>query len=59
MAYLVSGERHIWAPLVQKIHQVRQGSKGSDNVDNGNFLWTEPRQPEQKKKSVWSGWFNK
>ncbi|CAO3617849.1 unnamed protein product [Mucor hiemalis] len=56
LGYMYYGEKHIWEPLVNKIHQVRENSRGSKGGEGGNFMWTEPRQ---SKPDRWTGWFSK
>jgi hypothetical protein len=56
------GETHIWGPLVRKVHEIREnnGRGGRGGSEGGNFMWTEPRQPEQTQSyKKWTGWFNK
>ncbi|CEP12631.1 hypothetical protein [Parasitella parasitica] len=57
LAYTYHGERHVWGPLIRKIHEIREDSRrnGRSNGE-GSFMWNEPRQPESNK---WSGWFNR
>ncbi|KAG2229506.1 hypothetical protein INT48_004340, partial [Thamnidium elegans] len=61
MGYMYYGEQHIWAPLIRKIHQVREnsGNNNGGKGNGGNFLWTEPRQSEKVQTSKWTGWFGK
>lgn len=54
------GEKHIWEPLVRKIHQVRENSSSNrgGRGERGNFMWTESRQTNQE-QNKWTGWFSK
>lgn len=56
LGYMYYGERHIWEPLIRKIHQIRDNSRGNGGGEGGTFMWNESRQPESNK---WSGWFSK
>ncbi|KAF1802686.1 hypothetical protein FB192DRAFT_1379301 [Mucor lusitanicus] len=61
LGYMYYGEKHIWEPLIRKIHQVRENSRGNGRGrggEGGTFMWTEPRQPADT-TSKWTGWFNK
>lgn len=53
------GEQHIWAPLIRKIHQVRENSSSNGKGEGGNFMWTEPRQLKSEQPNKWTGWFSK
>ncbi|RCH80568.1 hypothetical protein CU098_000700 [Rhizopus stolonifer] len=58
IGYLTYGEQYIWTPLIRKIHESRSRREGNGSGrNNGTFMWTEARQPEQR--NTWSGWFNK
>ena len=50
------GERHLWEPMVRKIHQVRDSRKNNGGGEGGTFMWTEPTQRDNTK---WTGWFSK
>lgn len=59
LGYMYYGEKHIWEPLISKIHQVRENSgRGSRGGEGGNFMWTEPRQ-QSKSDNRWTGWFSR
>lgn len=59
LGYMYYGEKHIWEPLISKIHQVRENSgRGNRGGEGGNFMWTEPRQ-QPKSDNRWTGWFSR
>ncbi|PHZ10678.1 rhomboid-domain-containing protein [Rhizopus microsporus ATCC 52813] len=61
IGYTYYGERHIWAPLVRKVHEIRENSRnGGGRGQGGVYMLTETQQrPEtiQSQTRKWTKWF--
>ncbi|KAG1169532.1 hypothetical protein G6F70_008316 [Rhizopus microsporus] len=61
IGYTYYGERHIWAPLVRKVHEIRENSRnGGGRGQGGVYIFTETQQrPEtmQSQTRKWTKWF--